>query len=194
MKTRIVLALSHLIAISGCETATSTGTADEGFKPSAETAKNDDKKETGPDGKTDLTLEKFLKLEIGMSYNEVKEIMGVDGRDYGTGGSYSWHAKEGSGSVNANFTDDKLRSVFQGQLYPSEGKAELSLEKFGKIKKGMSYNEVKEIMGVEGEVLSVRKQDEALEKSYRWGGQEYDMITIDFVDDKMDSASNSNLK
>ena len=189
-----LLVLAILVFAIGCSASTSTGKSEDSSKAADSSAKSDEKKaaKPGPDGKTELSMEKFMKLEMGMSYDQVKEIMSVEGEKL-PGNSYAWHG-ENSARINANFQDDKLSSKFQSSIIPSKGTAELSIEKFNKLKSGVSYEEVVKIIGAKGELVSMRKIGDVIETEYRWEGQDYDLIKADFADGKVKSLSNSNLK
>lgn len=72
-----------------------------------ETKKSDDNKY--------ITLDKFNQIQNGMSYEEVKEIVGSAGTvisDTQVEGYnmiiYSWYGKDGISNANFNFENDKL--------------------------------------------------------------------------------------
>jgi hypothetical protein len=69
---------------------------------------------------TAITMDKFERLQDGMSYSEVKAILGQPGEQLSSsslGGSttvmYQWRAEEGFGNMNAMFQDDKMISKSQ---------------------------------------------------------------------------------
>ncbi len=189
-----LLVLAILVFAFGCLASSSTGKSEGSSKAADSSAKSNEKKKekTGPDGKTELSMTQFMKLEMGMSYDQVKETMSVEGEKL-PGNSYAWHG-ENSARVNANFQADRLSSKFQNSIVSSKGTAELSIDKFNKLKSGASYKEVVKIIGAEGELVSMRKMGDVIETEYRWGGQDYDLIKADFADGKVKSLSNSNLK
>ena len=62
-----------------------------------------------------ITLDEFNKIENGMTYDQVKEIVGCDGTvnsDTEVMGSkmtiYSWYGKDGISNANVNIQDNKL--------------------------------------------------------------------------------------
>ena len=74
-------------------------------------AGNDSEKEE----KCYITLEEFNKIQNGMTYDQVKEIVGCDGTvnsESEVMGSkmtiYSWYGKDGISNANVNIQDNKL--------------------------------------------------------------------------------------
>ena len=62
-----------------------------------------------------ITLEEFNKIENGMTYDQVKDIVGCEGTvnsDTEVMGSkttiYSWYGKDGISNANVNIQDNKL--------------------------------------------------------------------------------------
>lgn len=62
-----------------------------------------------------ITLEEFNKIENGMTYDQVKDIVGCEGTvnsDTEIMGSkmtiYSWYGKDGISNANVNIQDNKL--------------------------------------------------------------------------------------
>lgn len=67
-----------------------------------------------------ITLDEFNKIQSGMSYNQVKEIVGCEGTvvsesEYmGTKMTiYSWYGKDGISNANVNIQNDKLLNKTQ---------------------------------------------------------------------------------
>ncbi|MFZ1701362.1 MAG: hypothetical protein WBO10_12360 [Pyrinomonadaceae bacterium] len=190
-----LLVLSGLLVMFGCSANSTANNSSNGTKTdAAKTDKKDEKKaETGPDGKTDLTMEKFMKMELDMSYQQVKDIMTVEGKELTKDRSYSWHG-ENSASVNANFKDGKLESKFQGQLGPTKGTNEISMDTVDKIKTGMSYEAVKKLLGFEGELESANKEDSSTNLKYRWRNADFGSVAVDFLDNKVAQKNVVNIK
>lgn len=77
-------------------------------------------KDNDDDNKCYITLDKFNKIQSGMSYNQVKEIVGCEGTvvsesEYmGTKMTiYSWYGKDGISNANINIENDKLLNKSQ---------------------------------------------------------------------------------
>lgn len=71
---------------------------------------------------------------------------------------------------------------------------DLTKDKFNRIKTGMSYKQVVEIIGSEGEETSSSQFGRYKVASYKWSGSGYAMIFAVFNSDKLTSKSQANLK
>ena len=76
----------------------------------------------------------------------------------------------------------------------SSGGGDLTMENYEKIKSGASYSEVKEILGSEGTETRSSSVGNSEYKSYKWEGDKFVRIYVNFKDDKMTSKSQTNLK
>jgi len=70
----------------------------------------------------------------------------------------------------------------------------LSMEKYNKIKNGMSYKQVAEILGGEGTETMSSGEGKYKVTSYKWEGENFQFITCVFMGDKMTSKVQANLK
>jgi hypothetical protein len=70
----------------------------------------------------------------------------------------------------------------------------LTKEKFAQIKNGMTYKQVVDILGSEGEETSSSEIGRYKVASYKWSGPEYSMIYGVFTNDKLTSKTQANLK
>lgn len=77
---------------------------------------------------------------------------------------------------------------------PSNTGPGLTKENFAQIKNGMSYKQVVEILGSEGEETTSSQVGRFKISSYKWSGSGYSMIYCVFNNDKMTSKSQANLK
>ena len=75
----------------------------------------------------------------------------------------------------------------------SSDSASLSMEKYEKIKNGMSYEEVAEILGSKGSETRSSTIGKIELKSYKWEGDKYQRIYVNFRDDKVNTKSQSGL-
>lgn len=140
----------------------SNGGDDNDINEKSEISKEKTTETKKADKKGLLTKEKFNQIEEGMSYDEVVKIVGSKGN------LISETGEEGTDlhTVMYDFETDGFMSnssmMFQGgklinktQIGLGGGDSvEISLEQFNKIKNGMSLEEVIEITGGEGEVIS----------------------------------------
>jgi len=210
MKSSFTLVLAVLLFVAlGCSLDKLTGKKDEVPTPVPEaTAAPDSTPGTGEDttatpsesGSSDVSIDKFNKIELGMSYEDVKGIMGSEGNQTSMtkSGSYESMAYDWKGDkfarISTRFTNGALVYKSQSGLTPAEGSADISLAKFNKVNIGMSYNEVKEAIGSEGEMSSITKIGNSVIASYRWRGPKYSTIFATFKDNKLQNKTQSNLK
>ncbi|HUF03760.1 MAG TPA: DUF3862 domain-containing protein [Aridibacter sp.] len=216
MKKSLTLVLmTLLLVVLGCNMDRLTGGSNDevptpatenGSDSGAETtsASPDDSGDTSStsteSGSADVSMEKFNKIELGMSYDEVKEVMGSEGNQTSMtkSGSYESSSYEWKGEkfarISVRFTRSELSYKSQSGLTPASGDAAITQAKFNKIETGMSYDEVKEIIGSDGELTSESKIGNYESASYRWKGPNYSNIFVNFRDGKLQNKTQSNLK
>jgi len=121
---------------------------------------NNKTKETAKEGV--LTEEKFNKIKNGMTYDEVKEIIGSEGTVISESGEkgtdlhtvmYEWETDGLFSAANFMFQGGKLTNKSQMGVSDSSD-VTVTLDKFNEISNGMTYEEVVEIIGGEGNLLS----------------------------------------
>ncbi|MBS1797280.1 MAG: DUF3862 domain-containing protein [Acidobacteria bacterium] len=77
----------------------------------------------------------------------------------------------------------------------SNGKAELTMDKYNQIKNGMSYKDVVAIIGSEGTETMSSGEGKYKVTSYQWkGGGDFEYIYAVFMGDKLSSKTQANLK
>lgn len=74
------------------------------------------------------------------------------------------------------------------------GGAGLTMANYEKIKPGMAYDEVKDILGSTGTETRSSTSGSTEYKSYKWEGDNYVRIYVNFKDDKMTSKSQTGIK
>ncbi len=155
MKKKLIFSAALLLSLglAGCgETATKDdSTNDSKQEASAPAAKAEGK----------LTEEKFKQIKDGMTYEEVVKIIGAEGTIMSETGS----AGEPHHTVMYEFETDGVMSsstmMFQGgklinkaQFGVKTSDIEITLEQFNKLENGMTKEQVFNILGGEGAVLS----------------------------------------
>ncbi|MCQ6275792.1 DUF3862 domain-containing protein [Bacillus sp. V3B] len=155
----IVLIIIIAVATSGGDDTSDTPNTES--TSSGET--RDTAKEEKPAAKEGvLTEEKFNQINNGMAYEEVKAIIGSDGTvisESGESGSeyhtaiYEWETDGLFASANFTFQGGKLISKAQMGVTESSD-VTVTLDKFDQIQNGMTYEEVIQIVGGEGNLLS----------------------------------------
>lgn len=117
-----------------------------------------------------VTYDKFSKIKIGSSYEKVKAVLGegekskaskVDGIKTAV---YTWNNGDGT-NMSVIVQDDKVLGKTQSGL--STEKVYVNMAKYTKIKKGMDYNSVKDILG-DGELIAVSEVNGSNKKVYSW--------------------------
>lgn len=140
--------------------------------------------------KNKISSKSFSKLETGMSLHEVLDIIGNDGNkliqtmsDDSTTECYQWIADKGRGSVLLTFKDEKLVSMSQVDMLPSDS-VTLSVESVKNIKAGMSYEDVMNTLESGGTLMSETSIDGVTTQMYTWHDSDSDItITTVFRDD-----------
>ncbi len=190
-----------LAAILGCSSFSKKETANNAAPAPAKTepAKTD----VAPPSASDLTLEKFNQLNVGMKYDEVVKILGSAGTESSSsssaGNSYKTFKWEGANSarITAMFKNDVLTSKNQANVRSTSAQAttaDLSMAKYEQLQTGLSYAEVVKIIGSEGSQTSSSSSGSYKTTTYKWEGDKNARIYVIFKDDKIQSKSQSNLK
>jgi hypothetical protein len=76
----------------------------------------------------------------------------------------------------------------------SNDSSEITMAQYRQIKNGMSYKEVKEIIGREGTEVSSSGDGKYKVESYKWEGEDFKFINIVLMGDKVTSKVQANLK
>lgn len=173
-----------------------------------------------PSSTNRYTLLQYSQLQVGMTYDQVKEILGTEGlldRGFRQGESnnsgvmYHWINPNGSAisivfngekkvtnlaSYNlANPDNVQMARTEQGTLQDLSQSA-ISIEQFNKIKVGMTYEEVQEIMGSggkkDGEINGNSRN--LSENRYHWLNPNNSRITVVFdANNRVNSVLTQNL-
>lgn len=152
-------------------------------------------------GNNKISTESYEQLETGMTYDEVKNLIGNAGNkllqvtsDENSTERYQWITKDGEGTVLLSFEDGKLISISQTGM-ENIGNVSLSEKIKKEIKSDMSYKEVASVLGEKGLLLSETLQDGTTSKLYEWKDSNSDKsFSIVFVDDKLRSYNFSDKK
>lgn len=111
-----------------------------------------------------ITKEQFVQIKDGMTYEEVVDLIGIEGEllsETGAAGDqhhtamYQWYGDGSFGAnVNMTFQGGKLINKTQFGLGEGNSGVKITKEMFDQIQNGMTYEEIVEIIGGEGELLS----------------------------------------
>jgi len=169
-------------------------------KPTTSSSPTDTTTTSNSGGKANLSMDSFNKIRLGMSYDEVKGIIGSDGNETAsskvgnnTSKSYKWQGEKFA-RVSVRFRNGKLVYRSQSGLTTGEGSADINQAKFNKINTGMSYAEVKGVIGSDGEMTSESEIFNTKLASYRWKGKKFSNIRASFKNDKLTNKYQSGLK
>ncbi|MBD7913138.1 DUF3862 domain-containing protein [Clostridium cibarium] len=121
--------------------------------------KSDNAESTGGTEDSKVNYDNFLKIQMGQKYEDVVNLIGEGTEKSSSEISgvkttlYSWDGNAGS---NLNVTVQNGIVVGKAQIRLKSVDAGITLEKFNKINNGMTYEQVKEILG-EGQIMSQDK-------------------------------------
>ncbi|MGR7908430.1 DUF3862 domain-containing protein [Lysinibacillus capsici] len=162
-KLVISAALVLSLGLAGCGETTTKEESPKVEKPVAETSSETKQETTAPVAKEDgkLTEEKFKQIKDGMTYEEIVKIVGAEGKIISETGS----AGEPHHTVMYEFETDGVMAsstmMFQGgklinkaQFGVDSSDVEITLDQFNKLENGMTKEQVFEILGGEGAVIS----------------------------------------
>ena len=142
------------------------------------------------------TYEKFLKVSMGMTYDQVKAILGDGTEESSTGDgadktvSYTWKNDDG-GNISVMIQGTKVTNKAQAGLQSMDAK--VTMEKYNKIKSGMTYDQVKEILG-EGQLISETELMGTKDQMYEWINSDGANMNITFQNGKVDTKTQFELK
>ncbi len=160
--------------------------------------------QTGPgSGPVQLTLDKFKKIEIGMTYEQVAQIIGFAGElrassvdDYRGGGqTYVWIG--GNAAISVRFA--KGRAAYKDEIGLSRPLAEmlripaarppaqLSIEKYGALKLGMTYVQAVALIGSDGEEQEGMRSKTV--RAYTWTNSDLNTISATFTNGRLSLKS-----
>lgn len=160
-----ILAIIIIVGIAGGGGGSDDATEsdDKDVKSDATAKKDEPAKEEQTDEKDGvLTQEKFDKIKSGMTYEEVVAIVGAEGKVMSESGEkgtefhtvmYEFETDGFVSAANMTFQGGKLINKSQMGLGGGSG-AEITLEQFNQLENGMTLEQVIEIVGGEGEIVS----------------------------------------
>ncbi|MDO4400430.1 MAG: DUF3862 domain-containing protein [Coriobacteriia bacterium] len=165
---------------------------------SAGSAKNEEKKASKDSGKIDA--DKFAAIEQGMSYEDVVGIIGSEGELVSSSSiagientTYTWKS-DGWGIATVMFQDGAVVNKSQAGVGGSST-AQVTMETFNQVENGMSYDQVVEVLGGEGELVSETELAGIKMSIYSWDGNStFSSCQITFQDGAVSSKSQYGLK
>lgn len=171
----------------------------------ADTKENSSKKEA-PAKEGVLTEKKFKEIKDGMTYDEVVKIIGAEGSlmsetgEKGTDFHTEMYEFETDGFLsNATLTFQNGKLVNKAQFGLGEGSdVKITLEQFQQIQNGMTLEEVIELVGGEGEVVSESGEEgtdmHTVMYSYSGEGEMGANVSLMFQGNKLQNKSQYGLE
>lgn len=147
-----------------------------------------------------ITAEKYEGIQTGMSYDEVKALIGSDGESVSESevagiktAVYQWESGV-FGTAIVTFENDKVTGKSQAGISESS-QVTVTAEQYDKVQTGMTYDEVKKIMGGDGESLSETEIAGQTAEMYTWsGGSLGSNCTISFTNGEVSAKSQFGLE
>ena len=199
MRHKIITVVLVLIII-GCigsalrggdkKTTTTTNTAKQDSK---NTAKSTDKPKIV---EKKYSYEKFLKIEMGMTYDQVKAILGDGTEESSTGDgdaktvTYRWQNSDGS---NLSITLQGGKVINKTQAFLQSMDAKVTMDKYNQVKNGMSYDQVKGILG-DGQLTSLSIILDSKTEIYEWINAGGANMNVTFNNGVVESKAQMELK
>ena len=143
-----------------------------------------------------INYDNFLKIKMGIAYEDVIALLGegVEQSSSEIGGikttMYTW---TGKGISNMNVTIQNDLVTGKAQMGLKDMDAKVTLEQFNNVKEGMTYEQVKEILG-EGQIISESEIMDYTSVMYEWinkGGSNMNGV---FQGNTLNMKSQFNLK
>lgn len=142
------------------------------------------------------SLEKYLQIKAGDTYEAVCALLGASGEamvDNARLKQYKW-TNEDKSSLSVTFYDDKVTAKTQDHLGPFlSGANMVTLAKYEKLKEGQSLKEVTAILGPGTEMMLVTGEGQE-KRSYIWQNKDGGTISVTLEGDKVTKISKMMLK
>ncbi|MCM8901330.1 DUF3862 domain-containing protein [Caldicoprobacter algeriensis] len=142
------------------------------------------------------TMDQFKQIKMGMTYEEVKAILGEGTEDSSSGEgelktvSYSWANSDGS-NISVILQGGKVITKAQAGLQSMD--ARVTMEKYNKIQNGMTYEEVEAILG-EGQLISESQIMDQRTEIYTWINSDGSNMNVTFQNGKVEAKAQFGLK
>ena len=175
--------------VEATNSETSSSTANEASSNKSETSSK-------KDNDTKVNYDNFMNIQMGMSYDQVKEIIG-DGKEESSSDIdglktilYSW---QGKGMSNISVTIQNNAVTNKAQVGLMDMDAQITMDKYNQIQNGMSYDQVKEILG-QGQILSETKIMDTTSIIYEYINKDGSNANFTFDASGMSMKAQFNLK
>lgn len=142
------------------------------------------------------SYDKFMQIEMGMTYDQVKAILGDGTEESSTGDgdlktiTYRW---QNSGGSNLSITLQGGKVINKTQAFLQSMDAKVTMDKYNQIKNGMSYDQVKGILG-DGQLTSLSVILDSKSEIYEWINAGGANINVTFNNGVVESKAQVGLK
>lgn len=144
----------------------------------------------------EYSFDKFMQVQTGMTYDQVKDILG-EGKEQSSSGdgdaktiSYAWKNSDGS-SISIMLQGGRV--VNKAQVFLKSMDAKVTLDQYNKVRTGMAYEQVKDILG-EGQLSSQTDIFGSKSEIYEWINSNGSDMNVTFRNGKAESKAQFNLK
>lgn len=151
--------------------------------------------ETNANADSKVNYDNFLSIQMGMTYEEVKDILG-EGKEESSNETngikivmYSWRGND-SNDVSIMMRDDIVVNKDQAGLLDMD--AQITLDNYNKIQNGMTYNQVQEILG-EGQMISESEFEGTKCVIYEYVNKDGSKANFTFTSDSLIDKAQLNL-
>lgn len=132
-------------------------------------------------------------VQLGMTYDEVVKALGLEGVKTSETIVYTWAYTDGSGYFTVTTQNGVVTS--KNDVKTSTDTCKINLEIYGQLKTGMTYDEVKEIIGSEGTLMTETNVGGVKSSMYMWRAEDgIGTASIMFQNDVVVSGSQTGLK
>lgn len=121
-----------------------------------------------------ITNDMYSQIEMGMTYEQVTKITGSNGQKISeedsngiTTDMYQWKAGEGFGNVIVTVQNGAVTGKSQTGILKTND-AVMDLDKYDQIENGMSYDDVKNIIGGDGVLTTESLTADITAQTYTW--------------------------
>lgn len=200
MKHKIISVIGIIIilcivgkALAGNGSNTSSDTKKEA---STAVSSKSTKTESKPKDDKKYSYSKFMQITMGMTYEQVKGILGEGTEQSSTGDgdtktiTYAWKNYDGT-NISVEIQGGKVVNKAQAMLQSMD--ANVTMEKYNKINNGMTYDQVKAVLG-EGQLVSQTDLLGTKGEIYEWINAGGPNMNVTFQDGKVQAKTQMELK
>lgn len=183
MFTLPILLVVALLGYAGYKSGI-VGNAGNTSKSNSSKTQNADSNNAAAAKSTVVTYDNYLKIKIGMTYDDVKGILGEGQKKELKSGviDYTWKSQKDSIFVQTN--QGKVVTKIQKGLGKTTSK-QLTVDQLNQIKSGMTFDQVVAIMGPDYQEISYRKSDNSIMRNVEWLLPDSTNIKIYMQDEKV---------